>query len=296
MLKKVDGRYEFKSEAALETFIYGHLDQLFSMQPIAKQHRVKNDICDILAVDNRQKLSILELKNTEDRYLVQQLTRYYDSYIEEKPFSPLINYSESIRLIAISPSFHQHNLIDRKYTNLPFEFWGFSVTQTNDKKEFLFKLTNYDNSEHVILPISTKNNKETFIEEEKKEGEETDLTTVESPVSDLQQYLMDNATQMDAVDYYIRLHYSSILGIETLTAEETRLNSKKYKRARTKEFTLKLEIESGDGETDIKYKKIKMPQNINLGHVGIWCKQKEPPTVLHVSFNQRLIFVRNRRY
>lgn len=142
----------------------------------------------------------------------------------------------------------------------------------------------------------TKSDKEIVIEEEKKEGEESDLTILETPISDLQQYLIDNAIQMDAVDYYMRLHYSSILGIETLTAEETRLKSKKYKRARTKEFTLKLEITSGDEEIEIKRKKVKLPQNINLGHVGIWCKETKPPTVLQVYFNTRCMFVRNRKY
>jgi RecB family endonuclease NucS len=117
MLKKVGGKVEFKSEAELEKFVYGHLDELLALQPIAKQYRINSDICDILAVDDRQRLSIIELKNVEDRYVVQQLTRYYESLIEEKPFSNLINYENDIRLIAITPSFHQHNLVDRKHTS-----------------------------------------------------------------------------------------------------------------------------------------------------------------------------------
>ena len=66
MLNKIGDKVEFKSEAELEKFVYGHLDELLSLQPIAKQYRINSDICDILAVDNRQRLSIIELKNVED--------------------------------------------------------------------------------------------------------------------------------------------------------------------------------------------------------------------------------------
>ena len=40
MLNKIGDKVEFKSEAELEKFVYGHLDELLSLQPIAKQYRV----------------------------------------------------------------------------------------------------------------------------------------------------------------------------------------------------------------------------------------------------------------
>lgn len=58
---------------------------------------------------------VLELKNGEDRYIVQQLTRYYDALREEKPFNEKIDYEQPIVLIAITPSFHKDNFTDRKY-------------------------------------------------------------------------------------------------------------------------------------------------------------------------------------
>ncbi|HEY9749677.1 MAG TPA: hypothetical protein V6C63_13415, partial [Allocoleopsis sp.] len=85
------------------------------------------EICDILAVDDHQGLAILELKNVEDRYLIQQLTRYYANLVEEQPFQQDIDYSRPIRLIAIAPSYHRHNVVDSEYSKLEFELLQFSV-------------------------------------------------------------------------------------------------------------------------------------------------------------------------
>ncbi len=146
MLNKADGKVGFKNEAELEKFVYGHLDELLNLQPIAKQYRVDSDICDILAVDEQRRLSIIELKNVEDRYVVQQLTRYYDSLLGEKPFADLVNYENTIRLIAISPSFHNHNFVDKNYARLEFEFWSFDIAANKGRRDISFKLTNVDNN------------------------------------------------------------------------------------------------------------------------------------------------------
>lgn len=42
--------------------------------------------CDILTTDLNKQLVVIELKNTEDRYIVQQLTHYYDSLQTNQPF------------------------------------------------------------------------------------------------------------------------------------------------------------------------------------------------------------------
>ena len=93
--------FKFEDENALETFVEANLDKLFEIQAIARQYRVNGEICDLLAVDKNRALTIIELKNTEDRYVVQQITRYYHSIYEEKPFSDRIDYDQSIRLIII---------------------------------------------------------------------------------------------------------------------------------------------------------------------------------------------------
>jgi RecB family endonuclease NucS len=74
-LRRTCTGYEFSSEYALEDLVWKNLEQLFQVKPIARQQPAKGEFCDILAVKNKQ-LFIIELKNTEDRYIVQQLTRY----------------------------------------------------------------------------------------------------------------------------------------------------------------------------------------------------------------------------
>lgn len=136
--------WEFVSEAALEKFVWENLQELLGIQPLKRQHVSKGEIADILAVDNDGGLIVLELKNTEDRYLIQQLTRYYANLIEEKPFIEMVNYEHPIRLVAISPIYHRHNLVDQKYSNLQFELLKFSVVQENDK--FHFNLLDLESS------------------------------------------------------------------------------------------------------------------------------------------------------
>jgi hypothetical protein len=50
--------------------------------------------------------------------VINQLTRYYDALIQEKPFKNKVDYQQDILLYAICPIFHQHNLIDVKHTAL----------------------------------------------------------------------------------------------------------------------------------------------------------------------------------
>lgn len=141
VLRKTGDGYEFSSEYALEEFLWEHLEQLFQVKPIARQHSAKGEFCDILAVNNKQ-LSILELKNTEDRYIVQQLTRYYDNLLDLKPFAEQIDYSLPVKLIALAPSFHRHNYIDRKYSNLDIDF--LQITVVCKSQDFYLQLTNLD--------------------------------------------------------------------------------------------------------------------------------------------------------
>ena len=78
----------------------------------------------IVAIDENKRLVVLELKNCEDRYIVQQLTRYYDALLEEKAFNEEIDYGQPVRLVAIAPSFHKDNFTDRKYHKRMFEKSG----------------------------------------------------------------------------------------------------------------------------------------------------------------------------
>lgn len=106
-LRETSTGWEFASEAALEKFIWGSLPELFGVTPLKQQHIANGEVCDILAVDSAGGLIVLELKNVEDRYLIQQLTRYYANLLAEKPFQAEVNYSRPVRLIAIAPKVSQ---------------------------------------------------------------------------------------------------------------------------------------------------------------------------------------------
>ncbi|MBD2033853.1 recombinase RecB [Leptolyngbya sp. FACHB-321] len=128
-LRKTAAGWEFISEAALEQFVWQNLSELFGFTPLRQQYRLKGEICDLLALDREDGLVLLKLKNVEDRYLMPQTTRYYDSLLEEKPFSDKVDYGRPLRLIAIAPSFHRHNWIDQKYSRLDVECLSFSIHQ-----------------------------------------------------------------------------------------------------------------------------------------------------------------------
>ncbi|MBD1853926.1 recombinase RecB [Cyanobacteria bacterium FACHB-502] len=148
-LRKTGNGWEFASEAVLEDFIWANLNQLFSLDPLARQLGINGEICDIVAVSSDRSLTILELKNTEDRYVVQQLTRYYANMLEVKPFQDRVDYDKPVRLIALAPSFHRHNLIDRKFNKLLIEFLVVKVIQENDT--FLLCLTEGENQYRKIV-------------------------------------------------------------------------------------------------------------------------------------------------
>ncbi|KAM3115701.1 recombinase RecB [Phormidesmis sp. 146-33] len=152
MLTRVSGGWAFENESILESLIWENLNTLFPIQPIARQFICKGEICDIIAVGLNRELVIIEMKNAEDRYLVQQLTRYYDNLISEKPWFDQIDYSQPVRLIGIAPSFHRHNLIDRKYSKLETEFLSFCVQQDLDSS-FWISLQNLEQQPVCKAPI-----------------------------------------------------------------------------------------------------------------------------------------------
>lgn len=123
----------FKTEFDLEEFIWANLEPLFNLKPLARQYIIKGQICDILATTPEHQLVVLELKNVEDRYVVQQLTRYYASLRQAQPFADQVDYSLPIRLVAIAPTFHAHNHIDREHSRLDFEFCRFAISGAGDR-------------------------------------------------------------------------------------------------------------------------------------------------------------------
>lgn len=154
MLKKIADKWEFESEAALEYFVWENLHHLFNLEPLKRQHILMAEWCDILGVSEVGQLTIIELKNIEDRYVVQQLTRYYENVLAEKPFSQKVDYQKLVQLVAIAPSFHKHNFIDLKYSKLNLEFCLFEIFQEEKSVYFYLKNTYGQILVKLKVPIS----------------------------------------------------------------------------------------------------------------------------------------------
>lgn len=118
--------WQFSTESDLEEIIWHNLPKLLNLRPLSRQFSISGKFCDILAVDESNQLVVIELKNTEDRYVVQQLVRYYNviQAAETLPFEVAISEP---RLVAISPSFHADTLTDCQYSTLKIELMTFRL-------------------------------------------------------------------------------------------------------------------------------------------------------------------------
>ncbi|MEH1955137.1 endonuclease NucS domain-containing protein [Nostoc sp.] len=150
-LIKTGNSWKFATEADLEDFVWANLKELFGLIPLKRQYYVKGQICDILALRENKQLVVLELKNVEDRYIVQQLTRYYDALQEVKPLEDEIDYQQPISLIAIKPNFHRDNFTDKKYHNLSIDFFEFAVLA--DEFNYYLQIKNLDLDNEKVLKI-----------------------------------------------------------------------------------------------------------------------------------------------
>jgi RecB family endonuclease NucS len=150
-LRKTGNSWEFATEADLEDFVWANLKQLLGLIPLKRQYYVNGQFCDILALGENKQLVVLELKNGEDRYIVQQLTRYYHVLVENKPLEEEIDYQQPIRLIAIKPNFHRDNFIDKKYNYLSIDFFEFTILV--DAFNYLLQIKNLDTSKVSKIEI-----------------------------------------------------------------------------------------------------------------------------------------------
>ncbi len=139
VLRKTEQGWLFDEERLLEDFVWDSLGDL-DLVPIKRQFGINGEYCDILAKTKNNQLVVLELKNTDDRYIIHQLTRYYHGLKTTKPFKDSVDYEQPIRLIAVAPDFHRHNFIDRRYNLLQFEFIRFEILNQTDKFYLHFHL------------------------------------------------------------------------------------------------------------------------------------------------------------
>lgn len=122
--------WQFRTEAALEELVWRNLPKLLKLRPLARQFQISGKFCDIVAVEGLNRLVVVELKNTEDRYVVQQLVRYYDAISTAAALPFDMDIEAPPRLIAIAPGFHADTLIDCKYSTLPIELVTFQIEPT----------------------------------------------------------------------------------------------------------------------------------------------------------------------
>jgi len=222
MLEKIEGKWKFESEADLENFVWTHLESLLGLKPLKRQYSAKGEWCDILALTENRQLVILELKNTEDRYVVQQLTRYYDNLLEEKAFETEIDYRLPIRLVAITPSFHRHNFLDQKHHKLDFEFLLFEVIQERNQLYLSLKKRNQELISRLRIPYP----EEKIIDE--AENIASSITIPPTPKA-LQKALKNESTEKQNIILKIRekiLRFDERIG-EKSTAVTTTYGKKK---------------------------------------------------------------------
>lgn len=156
---KTGKNWQFINESTLEDFVWAHLTELLKLKPLKRQYCVEQQYCDILAIGQQRNLVIIELKNVEDRYVIPQLTRYYDAIVKNKPFSDIVDYEQEIALIAIAPNFHRDNLIDVAYNKLNFNLFNFEIAEYRNKP--LFKLNHYQTLEEIFKkPITLPKEKD----------------------------------------------------------------------------------------------------------------------------------------
>ncbi len=145
-LQRSGDRWWFQTEADLEEFLWLRGEAIFGWRWLARQLAIDGQFCDLLAVDRDGALVVVELKNEEEKYIVQQLTRYFHALIEVRPFADVVDYSLPIRLLAIAPSFHRHSLTDRLYSILKINFFQYQILE--EKTNFQYEICDLDSVSH----------------------------------------------------------------------------------------------------------------------------------------------------
>ncbi len=121
-LRVFEGIAEFETEQHLERFFLKTVLPKIQLKPLASQYICGQGICDILALGHDNQLIIIELKNTKDSHVFEQITRYFDALIAEKPFSEQVDYTQPIELYTVCPDY-----VDTLATTLKYHILNFKV-------------------------------------------------------------------------------------------------------------------------------------------------------------------------
>jgi hypothetical protein len=164
-IQRISNFIKFESEIVLENFIWDNLNSLLRLTPLKRQYWMPGQYHDILGLSEDQ-LSIIELKNQQDRYVTHQITRYFHSIKESQPFSEKVNYSKPIRLIVIAPSFHEDNFVQRKYTSLNIDFFQFNIIEENGENYFELLDGDKNTISRVVIPVAAEKLSEEIVVQE----------------------------------------------------------------------------------------------------------------------------------
>ncbi|MBM0740930.1 DUF91 domain-containing protein [Phormidium sp. CLA17] len=254
--KRTKTKVSFQSEADLEDFVWIHLEQLFGFKAFKRQSMIAGEICDILAIVPSKKLVVLELKNQADRYIVQQLTRYYDNLISQKPFSSEIDYEIPVRLIAVAPTFHRHNLIDQKYNQLEIEFLTAKISDHNDKN--YFQIHDLEGNLKAEIDLYTP---------------KTDSSDANS-IEDIDERAIREEKVNKTLYHYVRVRYAHKLGLSDVSPEELAASRLKYPDKGSKLFKIQINQITPSGHT--KFVSVRVPSSIGVSEFLRWVRKNIP--------------------
>lgn len=211
---------------------------------------VNGEVCDILAIDTLGGLVIIELKNGEDRYVVQQLTRYYANLLEKKPLEAHIKYEKPVRLIAVTPSFHKHNWIDKQFNKLDIEFFTFEINERDRTRCFGLRSLGSSAFSEIEVPELIKADKS-----KKSEGSRDEEVH-------------------KILDYYVRIRCGHKLGLPNLTVEE--IAGLKYSGGITKGKIFKIITDETTEKGNSKLVSVRVPARITVIDFIHWVNKSVP--------------------
>ena len=138
---------EFETEQQLEQFFLDTVLPKIGLKPLASQYACAQGICDILALDPSNQLVIIELKNVKDTHVIEQITRYFDALIAERPFDSQVDYTQPIELYTVCPDYADSLAMMLKYHRLNFNPLAYQIK--NEQQLHRFELRNWLTNEAI---------------------------------------------------------------------------------------------------------------------------------------------------
>ncbi|MEN8443674.1 MAG: endonuclease NucS domain-containing protein [Cyanobacteria bacterium J06555_13] len=144
---------EFETELHLERFFLATVLPKLQLKPLASQYTCGQGICDILAIGSSNQLIIIELKNTKDTHVIEQITRYFDALVVEKPFESQVDYAQPIELYTVCPDYADSLAMTLKYHRLNFNVLAYRIKNEQDTHRFeLWNWLSHEAIAHIEIP------------------------------------------------------------------------------------------------------------------------------------------------